>query len=127
MFTRVTWLFHKVIVLQIIQTPTHKLTRPSLDAFRPFGLISRACSVITKNQTHIWNNMKNVESFHYKFLRTNHARGACYHFGTMIPSVSKMQCTTRRLYSKQNLFKTLTSMNIARDNHNRIIHRFIEL
>ena len=25
-----TWLFHKVIVLQIIQTPTHNLTRSSL-------------------------------------------------------------------------------------------------
>ena len=36
-----------------------------------------------------------------------------------------MQCTTRRAYSKRDLFKTLTSMNIARDHHNRIIHRFI--
>ena len=64
--------------------------------------------------------MKNVVSFHYKFLRTHHARGACYHFGTEIPSVLKMQCTTQRVYSKRDLYKTLTSMNIARDHHNRI-------
>ena len=31
---------------------------------------------------HICNNMKNVVSSNYKFLRTHHARGACYHFGT---------------------------------------------
>ena len=66
--------------------------------------------------------MKNVVSFYYKFLRTHHARGACYHFGTGIPSVSKMQCTTQRVYSKRDLFKTLTSMNIARDHHNRITY-----
>ena len=46
-----TWLFHKVIVLQIIKKPSQNLTRPSPDAFRPFGLISRACPVITKKQT----------------------------------------------------------------------------
>ena len=39
----------------------------------------------------------------------------------------KSQCTTQRVYSKRDLFKTLTSMNIARDHHNRIIYRFIEL
>ena len=66
-----------------------------------------------KPKPHICNNMKNVASFYYKFLRTHHARGACYHFGTGIPSVSKMQCTTQRVYSNRNLFKTLTSMNIA--------------
>ena len=38
-----------------------------------------------------------------------------------------MQCTTQRVYSKRDQFKTLTSMNIARDHHNRIIHRFIGL
>ena len=26
-------------------------------------------------------------------------------------------CTTRRVYSKRDLLKTLTSMNIARDHH----------
>ena len=31
--------------------------------------------------------MNNVALFYYKFLRTHHARGACYHFGTGIPSV----------------------------------------
>ena len=41
-----TWLFHKVIVLQIIKAPSHSLTRPTVDAFRPFRLISRACPVI---------------------------------------------------------------------------------
>ena len=34
--------------------PSHNLTRPSQDAFRPFGLISRACPVITKNQNPIF-------------------------------------------------------------------------
>ena len=34
---------------------------------------------------------------------------------------SVLQCTTQRVYSKRDLFKTLTSMNIARDHHNRII------
>ena len=55
------------------------------------------------------------------------ARGACYHFGTGIPFVSMMQCTTPRVCSKRELFIVLTSINIARDHHNRIIHRFIEL
>ena len=71
--------------------------------------------------------MKNVVSFYYKFLRTHHARGACYHFGTRIPSVSKMQCTTQRVYSKRDLLKTLTFMNKVCDHQNRIIHQFIEL
>ena len=38
-----------------------------------------------------------------------------------------MQCTTQRVYSNRDLFKTLTSMNIARDLHNRIIYRSVEL
>ena len=38
-----------------------------------------------------------------------------------------MQYITRRVYSKRHLFKTLTSVNVARDHHTRIIHRFIEL
>ena len=38
-----------------------------------------------------------------------------------------MQYTTQRVYSERDLFKALTSMNIARDHHNRIIHQFIEL
>ena len=79
-----------------------------------------------KPKPHICNNMKNV-SFYHKFLRTHHARGACYHFGTGIPSVSKMQCTTQTVYGNRDLFKTLTSMNIVSDHHNRIIYRFIEL
>ena len=72
-----------------------------------------------KPKSHICNNIKNEVSFYCKFLRTHHARGACYHFGTRIPSVSKMWCTTRRVYSNQDLFKTLTFMNIARDHLNR--------
>ena len=36
---------------------------------------------------------------------------------------SNLQSTTRRVYSNRDLFKTLTSMNIARDHHNRIIYR----
>ena len=80
-----------------------------------------------KPKSHICYNMKNVVLFYHQFLRTHHAHGACYRFGTGIPSVSKMQCTTQRVYSKRDLFKTLTSMNIAGDHHNRIIHRFIEL
>ena len=35
-----TWLFHEVIVFHIIKSPSHNLTRPSLDAFRPCGLLS---------------------------------------------------------------------------------------
>ena len=38
-----------------------------------------------------------------------------------------MQCTTQKVYSKRDLFKILTSMDIARDHHKRIIYRFIEL
>ena len=34
----------------------------------------------------------------------------------------ELQYTTQRVYSKRDLFETLTSMNIARDHHNRIIH-----
>ena len=66
-----------------------------------------------KPKSHICNNMKNLVSIYYKFLRTHHTRSACYHFGTGIPSVSKMQYTTQRVYSKRDLFETLTSMNIA--------------
>ena len=66
-------------------------------------------------------------TLYYKFLRTHHAHGACYHFGTGITSVSKMQYTTQRVYSKRDLFKTLTSTNIARDHHNRITHQFIDV
>ena len=68
--------------------------------------------------------MKNLVSFYYKFLRTHYARGACYHFGAGISSVSKMQYTTHRVYNKRDLFKTLTSMNIASDHHNHIIHQY---
>ena len=39
MFTRMMRLFHKVIVLQIIKPPSHNLTRPSLDAFRPLTFV----------------------------------------------------------------------------------------
>ena len=39
----------------------------------------------------------------------------------------RLLCATQRVYSKRDLFKTLTSMNIARDHHNRIIYRFVEL
>ena len=102
------WLFYKVIVWQIIKSPYNNLTRPSKDAFRLFGLISRAFPITTK-KTHICNNMKNVVSFYDKFLRTHHACGACYHFGTGFPSVSKMQRSTRRVNSIRDLFKTFTS------------------
>ena len=103
MLTQMTWLFHKIIVLQIIKAPSHNLMRPSLDAFRPFALISRAPSLHhQKPKPHICNNMKNVVSFYYQFLHTHHVHSACYHFGMRIPFVSKMQCTTQRVYSKQN-------------------------
>ena len=39
-----------------------------------------------KPKSHICNNMKNLVSIYYKFLRTHHTRSACYHFGTRIPS-----------------------------------------
>ena len=45
-----TWLFHKVIVLQIIKAPSHNLTRRYLDAFRLFGFISRACVLVMTGQ-----------------------------------------------------------------------------
>ena len=38
-----------------------------------------------------------------------------------------MQWTTRRVNNKRDLFKTLTSMNIASDHRSCIIHRVIEL
>ena len=63
-----------------------------------------------KPKSHICNNKKNLVSIYYKFLRTHHTRSACYHFGTGIPSVSKMQYTTQRVYSKRDLFETLTSI-----------------
>ena len=123
MFIRVKWLFHSVIVLQIMKSPP-----PPFDETIP----GRVSSFWTHQQgpsrhdqkpkSHICNNMKNLVSIYYKFLRTHHTRSACYHFGTGIPSVSKMQYTTQRVYSKRDLFETLTSMNIARDHHNRIIH-----
>ena len=33
-----------------------------------------------------------------------------------------MQCTTRRVNSKQDLFNALTSVSIVRDHHNRITY-----
>ena len=38
-------------------------------------------------------------------------------------TMSVLQCTTQRVYSKRNLFETLASMNIARDHHIRIIYQ----
>ena len=49
---------------------------------------------------------------------------ACIHYS--LPG-TLMHFTTQKVYTKRDLFKTLTSMNIAGDHHNRIIHRFIEL
>ena len=107
MFTQMTWLFYKVIALQITKVP------PNFDETIP----ARVSSFWTHQQglphphqkNHICNNMKNVVSFYYKFLRTHHARGACYHFGTGIPSVSKKRRSTRRVNSIRDLFKALTS------------------
>ena len=114
MFTRMRWLFHSVIVLQTIKSPSHNLTRPSLDVVHSFWTHQQDLSRHhQKLKPYICNNMKNLVSSYNKFLRTDHARGACYHFGTRIPSVSKMQYTTQRVYSKRDLFKTLTSMSIA--------------
>ena len=128
MLTRKTRLFHKVIVLQIIKSLPPIIWRDH--PWTSFVLLDSSAGPVPsspKAKTPYCNNMKNVASFYYKFLRTHHARGVSYHFDTGIPSVSKMQCTTQRVYSNRDLFKTLTSMNIARDHHNRIIHRFIEL
>ena len=128
MLIQMMWSFHKVIVLQIIKAPSHNLTRSSLNVFRLFWTHQQSLFCHhQKTKSHIYNNMKIVVSFYYKFLRTHHARVACYHFGTSIPSVSKMQCTTGRVSSKRDPFKAFSSMNIVRDHHNRIIHRFIEL
>ena len=123
-----TSLFHKVIVLQIINASLPKFDETIPGRVSSFWTHQQGLSRHhQKPKPHICNNMKNVVSFYYKFLRTHHARGACYHFGAGIPSVSKMQCTTQRVYSNRDLFETLTFMNIARDHHNRIIHRCIEL
>ena len=54
------WLFHKVIVLQIIKALSNNLTIPSVDAFRPFELISRAHPVITKIQNPIFAIMVTI-------------------------------------------------------------------
>ena len=127
MFTRMTWLFHKVIVLQIIKASLPQFDETTPGRVSSFWAHQQGLSHHhRKPKPHIYKNMKNAVSFYYKFLCTHHARGACYHFGTGIPSVSKMQCTTQRVYSKRDLFKTLTSMNIARDHHNRIIYRLCE-
>ena len=56
-----------------------------------------------KPRPNICNNMKNLISFYDKFLHTHHTRSACYHFGTGISSVSKMHCTTQRIYSTINV------------------------
>ena len=40
----------------------------------------------------------------------------------LVTDKSKMQYTTQRVYSKRDLFETLTSVNIAHDHHNRITH-----
>ena len=84
MSTRMMRLFHKVIVLQIIKAPPiiwrdHPWTR--------FILLDSSAWPVPlspKNKPHICNIMKKVVSFYYKFLRTNHARSAYYHFGTTL-------------------------------------------
>ena len=49
MFTQMTRLFHKIVVLQIIKAPSHNLTIPSFEAFGPFRLISRTSLASPKN------------------------------------------------------------------------------
>ena len=128
MFTQMTWLFHKVIVLQITKSSLPQFDDTIPRCVSSFWTHQQSLSHHHQNpKPHICNNMKNAVSFYHKFLRTHHARDACYHFGTGISSVSKTQCTTQRVNSKRDLFKTFISMNIARDHHNRIIYQFIEL
>ena len=53
--------------------------------------------------------------FYHEFFITT----PCLKYKYFYSSIS--QCTTQRVYSNQDLFEILTSMNIARDHHNRII------
>ena len=116
-----TWFFHKVVVLQLIKTSLPQFDETISGHVSSFWTHQQGLSHHhEKPKPHICNNMKNVESFYYKFFRTHHAYGACYHFGMGIPSVLKMQYITQRLY---NLFKTLTSMKIVcKEICNRMIH-----
>ena len=53
--------------------------------------------------------------FYYEFFITTQ----CLKYKCFYLSIS--QCTMQRVYSNQDLFEILTSMNVARDHHNRII------
>ena len=63
------------------------------------------------------------------FIMVKHGRSYAKRHGCLFSCLSfrsihleVLQYTTQRVYSKRDLFETLTSMNIARDHHNRIIH-----
>ena len=61
---------HK-IVLQIIKASSPNLTRPSLDAFRPFWTHQQGLSPHHQiPKPHICNNMENVVLFYRKVART---------------------------------------------------------
>ena len=88
------WLFHKVIVLQIIKAPFYNLTRPSLDAFCLFGLISRACPV----KPRICNNMKNVAIFSF----TNNSSSSTLHLRyEWDPRTKVIACAARVMCAKE--------------------------
>ena len=109
MFTQMTWFFSQSNSIENNKKPPPLIFREHPWTRLPFWTHQQGLSRHhQKPKPHICNNMKNVASFYYKFLRTHHARGACYHFGTGISSVSKMQCTTRRVKSKRDLFQALT-------------------
>ena len=113
MFIRVKWLFHSVIVLQIMKSPPPQFDETIPGRVSSFWTHQQGLSRHDqKPKSHICNNMKNLVSIYYKFLRTQHTHSACYHFGTGIPSVSKMQYTTQRVYSKRDLFEI---MSLLRD------------
>ena len=96
------WLFHKVIVLQIIKAPFYNLTRPFLDAFCLFGLISRACPVITKTKPRICNNMKNVAIFSF----TNNSSNSTLHLRyEWDPRTKVIACAARVMCAKELLIE----------------------
>ena len=124
MFTQMTWLFHKAI-LQI--KASLNLTRLSLDAFCSFGLIIRACPVITINQNLIFAMIRKMYLSITNFLA--HITRAAHAITLVGGSLTYQKCSVllkELIVIQRDLFEALTSMNIVRDHHNRIIHQFIK-
>ena len=104
-------LFKKITVLYRLLAIVARRATIGNDGVKSIG--STARSDFTHWVMFFWHTRFSLQNQQCRFLKRNQ------HYG--------VQCSTQRVYSKRDLFKTFTSMSIERDDHNYIIHQFIEL